>query len=91
MTERQSMKAKKKYQEGVKILLREIRADTITPDTILSDGSEAGQFAVDYLRRYILYEKGRQRKSSNKRGRPKKVLDDPMQTAKPNKQTGATL
>jgi hypothetical protein len=84
-----SMVAHKKpkvFLPGVKVLLLEVRAPHVTPEMLLSNGQEAGDFALEYVRRHALRRfQQRQRQLTNnpdaelsnkpkpKRGRPKKT------------------
>ena len=72
-----SPEKKRKHQEDIKHLLKQIREPGITPETLLSNGEEAGSFAVQYLRKIALYNYARRKQSTNKkRGRPKKVATE---------------
>ena len=77
---------KRKHQENIKHLLRQIRMPEITPETIMLNGQEAGDFALNYLRKRAFYNYDRRKQSTNKqRGRPKKQQSQEQITQKSDK------
>jgi len=67
------------FLKDIKPLLSQLHAPGITPETIVSDGSEAGDAAIQYmLQRIISRVRKRTKPPGGRRGRPKKLKTNEM-------------